>query len=1454
MLGPGSTKWAGVAALTVALFVGLFFVFRLGNQASAGVALNDPVVWIEHGLRGELLQVNGATREITARVTVGEPGDDIVAIPRNRDAVYLNRTSGEVGVVGAVSLEVDNVDALVDRGEPVTGPEIELLGDLDVSTDAFIVTPTSVITLEPGAGIRRTIQVADGLGDTAIAGDGRLVALTVGGDQLLVSDPGGLVALASVETPIEDTVEASQVVRAADGLYVVDPPRRSVREVSADGVPGATTCVAGSLENVLVGGNPADQVGSEPRILVHSPESGVLSVSDPANTDCFPVSIDAEGEFGPPIAVGNLAYLPNYSLGTIHVVDLNERVVIDDVAFSTRLGERFELEVFDGAVWANEPQGRRAAILRGLEIERISKISQGLVSEQADGESGIDVAVAGDAETDDRVFGSSGDLIGGSLGEETVGGEDGLGAADESGLGETDDALEGSSSNDEAPPGAPPLLIDGIEASAPTPPPDELAANFSFTADQVNVGETVVFTDTSTGAPISWNWDFGDGTGGEGPEVAKAWEVEGSYTVTLFVTDATGNESSQSLEVTVLAVDVLTEPTAFFSFRSGTIEVGETIVFTDRSTGDADTLLWDLGDGTQASGAVVEHEYGEPGEYIVELTAANAAGSDSTRATVTVVEAVRPPEAIIGGFPRVVQTGQSVVLASESTNSPTSTSWDFDDGETGLGTDVRHAWDEPGTYRIRLLVSNSAGSDETFADIVVEPSVIPPVARFSESALQAIVGEELNFTSLSLNNPTSVSWEFGDNSTAQGANVVHAWDSPGTYRVTLTVANDAGTDETSKTVTVSPPPPDPPIAAFTISNATVPVNAVIQFTDTSQNDPASWQWDFGDGSGSSAQSPPHAFSTPGTYEVSLTVSNVSGSDTVTKTIIVIDPPVAGFSVDVDELAVEFADTSTNGPTSWQWDFGDGTSSTAQNPSKTYALPGNYTVTLIATNAAGSSSPVSTPLVLAEAPTASFATVTSGLTAQFTDTSTNTPTSWLWEFGDGTTSTSQNPQHTYAVGDTYTVRLTVANAGGSSTTTEVVTVQVAPPVADFSCQVLQAGVACDGSTSTATVAYSWSASPSPINASGLATPTPIFTFGSSGDYDITLTVENSVGVTDSLTKTFTVTVPEPPEITTINVVANSGGEVELAAVATNSPTSWSWQAPGATISGGTTSSPTLTYGAPGTYTAEAVASNAVGASAPETVTFTVTILMPPVVTAVSETSNAGGSVVLSGTATNSPTSWTWAIPGGTITSGATTSSPTLVFTTNGTYTGSVTAANADGTSAAFSVTVVVDDLPPTVTSVVTAPAGVGAVTLTGAATNSPTGWTWSIPGGTITAGAGTAAPTFSFPANGTYTGTVVAANAVGTSAAFPVTVTVNTYSPTASFTWVDSAAPQRIRFTDTSTALAGATLVWDFGGGTVVNGLPDSPRVDYPSPGSYTVTLTVTDAAGTDTTTTVITVN
>ena len=242
-------------------------------------------------------------------------------------------------------------------------------------------------------------------------------------------------------------------------------------------------------------------------------------------------------------------------------------------------------------------------------------------------------------------------------------------------------------------------------------------------------------------------------------------------------------------------------------------------------------------------------------------------------------------------------------------------------------------------------------------------------------------------------------------------------------------------------------------ASFTYTPSTPLAGQVVQFTDTSTGSPTSRLWDFGDGATSTIQNPSHAYTTPGSYTVALTITNGSGSNSTNHAVIVAATLVASFAYTpaspVVGQAVQFTDTSTGSPTSWQWNLGDGGTSASRNPNHTYATVSSFTVTLTVSNGTGSNSTSRIVNVLPAATlTASFtynpSSPVAGQAVQFTDTSTGSPTSWHWNFGDGGTSTVQNPTHNYAAAGPYTAALTISAGSNSNNTSQTITVVLEAP--------------------------------------------------------------------------------------------------------------------------------------------------------------------------------------------------------------------------------------------------------------------------------------------------------------------------------------------------------------------------------------------------------------------------
>lgn len=169
---------------------------------------------------------------------------------------------------------------------------------------------------------------------------------------------------------------------------------------------------------------------------------------------------------------------------------------------------------------------------------------------------------------------------------------------------------------------------------------------------------------------------------------------------------------------------------------------------------------------------------------------------------------------------------------------------------------------------------------------------IAPVANFTGTPTSTTTGTNVAFTDSSSGSPTTWAWTFGDGGTASTQNPTHPYSAPGTYTVTLTVTNAYGSNTLTRTSYISVSSPAP-VANFTANPTTITVGSSVTFTDTSTGNPTSWLWSFGTGQGTSTQGPTvsHAYNTAGTYTVSLTVTSASGSNSITKTnLIVVNAP------------------------------------------------------------------------------------------------------------------------------------------------------------------------------------------------------------------------------------------------------------------------------------------------------------------------------------------------------------------------------------------------------------------------------------------------------------------------------------------------------------------------------------------------------------------------------------
>jgi len=515
----------------------------------------------------------------------------------------------------------------------------------------------------------------------------------------------------------------------------------------------------------------------------------------------------------------------------------------------------------------------------------------------------------------------------------------------------------------------------------------------------------------------------------------------------------TGQDIDYNL-TSILRTGGSSEPdiTPFANFTANVTEgyAPLSVQFTDLSE-NATGWNWDFGDGANSTEKNPAHTYSIVGNYTVNLTASNANGTDYKLATIIVFDKPVTPES---NFTSNVTEGYAPlsVQFTDLSKAATGWNWDFGDGDSSTDQNPMHIFSTAGNYTINLTVSNTYGKDSKLATITVSDKLAPvvPVANFSSNVIEGYAPLSVQFTDLS-ENATEWKWDFGDGNTSTDQNPMHIFSTAGEYTVNLTIINEYGTDSKTATITVLEKT-ILPVANFSANPTAGKVPLKVAFTDMSTGSPTSWNWDFGDGSKSYLQNPTHKYSKAGVYTVNLTVKNAAGRNMVTKTdyIKVVTKPVANFTSSVTSgkapLKVAFTDKSTGSPTSWKWDFGDGSKSYLQNPTHKYSKAGIYTVNLTVKNAIGRNTVTKTEYIkVVTKPVANFtSSVTSGktpLNVKFTDTSTGSPTSWKWDFGDGSKSYLQNPIHKYSKAGIYTVNLTVKNAVGRNMVTKTEYIKV-----------------------------------------------------------------------------------------------------------------------------------------------------------------------------------------------------------------------------------------------------------------------------------------------------------------------------------------------------------------------------------------------------------------------------
>ncbi|TAE47633.1 MAG: PKD domain-containing protein, partial [Bacteroidetes bacterium] len=999
------------------------------------------------------------------------------------------------------------------------------------------------------------------------------------------------------------------------------------------------------------------------------------------------------------------------------------------------------------------------------------------------------------------------------------------------------------------------------------PPP---VAAFTATPNEGCMPLTVAFDENAVGissAVIFWQWDFGDGNGSNVPNPVYTYEEPGTYTVTLTVLDGNGCGKDTSMTIQVLPL-----PLANFSAVNNIGCAPQQVQFTSLAGGAYPIAgwLWKFGDGNTSALQNPAHTYAADGLYTITLIVTDINGCTDSLVRPQYVR-LRHPDANFTWTPSDGCPPLNVNFrdATLSDTSIVAWAWNFGDGGTSTQQNVSHLYASPGVYTVTLTVTDINGCTNTEVKTNIIRAYTPPVAVWQPGDTSGCTPFAMNFYNNSVAGSapiTAYAWNFGNGNNSALPNPTQTFVTPGNYPVRLIVTDANGCRDTAIHTIFSRPLPTPD---FNASDRVGCAPQQVFFSDQSVNASpvAAWLWNFGDGNTSTQQFPTHMYQNDGVYTVSLTLTDIYGCEgTVTRPqYIRLRRPQPDFSASQTVVcpgtAVQFTDLTLADTTltDWLWQFSDGSLATQQNPVKVFSVPGFYSVTLTVHNLldCGAAITKTSYIEVRQRPDADFVpSVSNGcapLAVQFTNTtnSTSAPVaSWFWDFANGSTSIFTNPSQTFVQPGTYPVRLVATDGFGCRDTVRKNIVVYRPPTATF---IASDSVGCapetinflDQSVQGNAPISSWFWSFGDGGAAGQQFPS--HTYNADGEYDVRLIVADLNGCRDTLLRPEYIRLSHPVADFVTSVTRTCPEAIVTFADASIPDTtlvSWLWNFGDGSTS--TLQNPTHTYANGGTYTITLTVTNLLGCShtisRPNVIqvyTQPVTLFTPSSLEGctpfeVDFTDNSSGvSAPIVG--------WLWDFGDG---STSTAQNPTHTYMAPGLYTITLTTTDNNGCTSSHSRQVRGLTLPVanfmSLDTLGCAPETVHFTDLTQG--DYPiVAWSWDFGDGNSS---NAQFPTHTYAQQGLYDIRLIATDANGCRDTLIRRQYIRLRNPDANFSWSPSLGcpGMEVQFTDLS--IPDTTIVnwqWNFGDGTgsvVVN-----PRHVYELPGTYTVSLTVTNVLG-----------
>ncbi len=527
---------------------------------------------------------------------------------------------------------------------------------------------------------------------------------------------------------------------------------------------------------------------------------------------------------------------------------------------------------------------------------------------------------------------------------------------------------------------------------------------------------------------VSYLWNFGDGTTSTLQFPFHSYSAPGNYDARVIATNSCGRKDTLYTTARVVANKPID---AYFYVPEHEKVSGDSIHFSASTSSysmvDNNTYLWTFGDGTSSTLKNPVHVYFQPKDYMVKLTVTNGCGSFSYSEAVTITPKLRLCDA---QFDYWVDGPAGFI--DKSSGNPTSWTWDFGDGTVSTVQSPTHSYTRDGVYTVSLTVFNVA--TKCFSSVSRRISIgnVPCQSDF-DFVINKGSGVA-TFTSKS-QGATDYYWNFGDGKFSSSANPNHTYAKTGIYNVCLTIKDvTSGCSSVSckKVVFI---PVDQSYVEANFSFFTNPDNLEVRFSNLSSANSTSWYWTMGDGKVIKNQDFVYTYAKPGIYNVCLTAYDAitAKANTICKSVRVgnLGCTVGSdftFFINPVSQEVQFYNSSYGPFTNCFWSFGDGKSSKAINPIHSYSKPGYYKISLAVRNSVDQCMDEFTRMVQVGTVDCQsefeFRVNPDNNTVNFLNESNGNIAYYYWDFGDGTFSVLENPDHLYKKLGLYKASLTV----------------------------------------------------------------------------------------------------------------------------------------------------------------------------------------------------------------------------------------------------------------------------------------------------------------------------------------------------------------------------------------------------------------------------------------------